>query len=68
MFTGYQKAAAKCKDHLKYTLDNFTIQHMQNKLQEYLESTEKFITLKNTMSQKPVQHSLKLPKLKKVNE
>lgn len=66
VYTGYQKAIAKCKDHLKYTLDNFTMEHMQNKLQEYLENPEKFLMLKTSMT--PVQNSLKLPKLKKINE
>lgn len=66
--TAYQKSIAKCKDHLSYTLNNFTIQHMQNKLQEYLENTEKFIILKNTINISPVQNKLKLPKLKKINE
>lgn len=61
VFTNYQKAVAKCKGHLKYTLDNFTMIHMQNKLQEYLENSEKFITLKNTHN--PVQHSVNLPKI-----
>lgn len=69
VFTAYQKAFAKCKDHLTYTLNNFTIGHMQNKLQEYLENTEKFLTLKALKSTiNPVQNPLKLPKLKKVNE
>ena len=61
VFNSYQKAYAKCKEHLKYTLDNFTIEHMKNKLQDYLENTEKFITLKNTAN--PVRNTLNLPKI-----
>jgi hypothetical protein len=68
VFTGYQKALAKCKDHLKYTLDNFTINDMKNKLQDYLENTDKFLILKKNLNGTPVQNSLKLPKLKKINE
>lgn len=59
VFSGYQKAASKCKDHIQHTLNNFTMQHMQNKLQEYLENSDKFITLKSNI----IQNSLNLPKL-----
>jgi hypothetical protein len=34
---------------------------MKNKLQDYLENTEKFITLKNTAN--PVRNTLNLPKI-----
>lgn len=68
VFTGYQKALSKCKDHLNYTLNNFTIDHMKNKLEEYLENTDKFLTLKHSLNGTAVQNSLKLPKLKKINE
>lgn len=69
VFTTYQKAAAKCKDHIKYTLDNFTMNHMQKKLGEYLENTDNFLKLKGV----PVKNSLNLPKinlpkLKKINK
>jgi glycosyltransferase involved in cell wall biosynthesis len=61
VFSSYQTAYAKCKGHLKYTLDNFTINDMKNKLQDYLENTEKFITLKKTAN--PVRNALNLPKI-----
>jgi glycosyltransferase involved in cell wall biosynthesis len=68
VLNGYQKSYAKCKDHMKYTLENFTIEHMKNKLHEYLENTENFLTLKNKINDKPVQNLLKLPKLTKIDE
>jgi glycosyltransferase involved in cell wall biosynthesis len=63
VFNGYQKAHTKCKDHIKYTLDNFTIQHMTNKLKEYLENTEKFLMLKNQINATPIENKLNLPKI-----
>jgi len=69
IFNNYNSAASKCKSHLKYTLDKFTMKHMENKLKEYLENTNKFLTLQNI----PIENKLNLPKinlpkLKKVNE
>ena len=69
MYTSYQNAVSKCKGHIKHTLDNFTIEKMQKKLEEYLENTDKFLNMKNI----PIQNKLtlpklNLPKLKKINE
>lgn len=58
----YDKYLSETRKHIKYTKENFSMEAMQEKLCEYIDSIEEYAG-KSIQSQ-PVQNQLKLPKLK----
>lgn len=62
-FKNYKDTLKKSKEHIQYTLNNFTLEKMREKLQNYLENTEKIVKLES-----PTAKKLVLPKLNKPNK
>jgi len=63
-FSGYNESLQRASGQLEHTLSNFTMDHMQAKLEDYIDNTDKYLLVAG----KPIEKALKLPSRRKVKK
>ena len=64
MYKGYNDALERAACQREHTLSTFTIDHMQAKLEDFIDNTDKYLIA----SGKPIEKTLKLPSRRKVKK